>query len=80
MQKYKTQVITSDSKVSSLLGRIQTNVPKDLKEKGLSENLDKWYSIEVYFAAVAQLVERPTCNRMVEGSIPFGGTLSGEVA
>lgn len=41
MQKYKTQVITSDSKVSSLLGRIQTNVPKDLKEKGLSENLDK---------------------------------------
>ena len=23
------------------------------------------------YAGVAQLVERPTCNRMVEGSIPF---------
>jgi hypothetical protein len=41
MQKYKTEVIKSESKVSSLLGRIQPNVPKDLKEKGLSENSDK---------------------------------------
>ncbi|MFZ4772968.1 MAG: SEC-C metal-binding domain-containing protein [Chlamydiia bacterium] len=39
MQKYKAEVLTSESKVSSLLGRIRSMPnPNELKEKELSEN------------------------------------------
>jgi len=42
MQKYKTQVLSQDPKMASLVGRIQpVGKPKDLKEKELSENRDK---------------------------------------
>lgn len=39
MQKYKAEVIDQESKIASLAGRIQSiGQPKNLKEKGLSEN------------------------------------------
>jgi hypothetical protein len=41
MQKYKAEVIVQESKIASIAGRIQSlGQPKNLKEKGLSENTD----------------------------------------
>ena len=45
------------------------------KRKMLIQKTNIWYNGPSYFAGVAQLVEHPTCNRTVEGSIPFSSTL-----
>lgn len=47
-----------------------------MHQGGVVSNSSICYKIHYSSAGVAQLVERPTCNRMVEGSIPFASKFS----
>ncbi len=65
------------------LKRLKSRCPQSLlknkipKKKRKFARLNK--SFGQFFAGVAQLVERPTCNRMVEGSSPFASRSAKEI-